>query len=237
MQKFMSLALLAFVGVSAIFLSAARAEESVVRERKARLRNEPSPQAELLRILTEPIETKDFTTPMTLKDALGLLYEKFGARNMELPVLIDSAAYRRLEAKDDPYETPVSVQPVPRVLSVGKLLAIFAAKIPQKSTFIVRDGYVEIVPEASPEVLLQQRVLGSYKERPLGEVLQDVADHSGISIAVDPRLATQVRQPVSATFNNDVGVREAVTMLARIAGLRAEFLGSGALITGPPEGK
>jgi hypothetical protein len=191
---------------------------------------------ELVRLLAMfELETRDFVTPMTLKDALGLLFEKTAARGRPVPILVNSAAFRKEGThEDDPYETQVSLPPLPLRVTLGKALRLFLARMPNaNATYLVKDGFVEVLPEtaASPKMLLQQKVLALYRGRPVAEVLEELAERCGVTIVLDPNAGPQLRQPITATFRNDVSLRDSITMLARMAGLRAEFLSTGVFIT------
>lgn len=197
-------------------------------------------RAEFLRVvIEEQIETKDFTNPMTLKDVLGLLYEHIAHKGIEVPILVDTAAFKT-ESPDaaDPYEANVNLPPVPRTLTVEKALCLILAKLPtQNATFVVNDRFVEVTTQraATVEHLLKRKVLAQYVKRPLVEVLEDLSERSSVSIIVDPHLGQRAQQDITATFRNEPTVKEVLVMLARVAGLEAEFLPYGVFFTIPAE--
>ncbi len=191
----------------------------------------------LIKLLNEPIETKDFVNNMTLRDAVGLLYEKFANKGKDLPFVINRAAFREDQAMNnfDPNETQVSLPPLPRVLPVRSVLQLMLAEMPHKATFLVRDGRIEIVPEklARAEQLLQQKVMATFTRRPLSEALQELSAQTGVSIVFDVRQDEHATKQVTATFRNNVTLRDALVMLADMTGLRADFMPSGVYITAP----
>src|SRR5882724_3232451 len=65
----------------------------------------------------EVIETKDFTNPMTMKDALQHFYEMFAAKGKELPILVDIRAFRSEdETAPNVYDVQVQLPTVPKQL-------------------------------------------------------------------------------------------------------------------------
>jgi hypothetical protein len=195
---------------------------------------------QVIKLLDEPMEVKDFTVPMTLKDAVGLLYEKLGAKGKELPIVVNRAAFREEDDENsfDPNDASVALRPIPRVLSVGAMLRTMLAQMPQKSTFLIREGHIVMVPEklAKAEHLLQQKVTATFSQRPLVQAMQELSWQTGMSIVVDARGEESSRQSVTATFRNDVTLREAVVMLTRMANMEVEFMPSGVFISAPAKG-
>jgi hypothetical protein len=195
----------------------------------------------LIRLLEEPIETRWFTTPMTFKDAAGLLYEQFAAKGKELPIVVDRAAFRDGDPSTafDPYETAVSLQPVPRQVSAGDALRTMLSLMAQRTTFLIREGQVVVVPEshARAEHLLQRTVRATFDDVPLQDALQELAGMTGMSIILDTRQEGAAKRRVSATFRNDITLRDAITTLVDMNELRADFMTSGVYVTAPKASK
>jgi hypothetical protein len=185
------------------------------------------------RVTEETIDTAPFVNRMSLKDAIGLLYEIMSAKGTELPILIDTEAFKRQD-KDavDPYETAVSLPPVPRRMTVEKALRLMLPNVPN-AAFVVRRDFVEITTEkeASLDMLLKQGVLGDFSRRRFSEVISELAARHGITIIIDEQQAAQANKEISATFRNDVALRDAIVVLARSAALHAEFLPTAVFIT------
>jgi len=98
------------------------------------------------RLLEEPIEMKDFQLPMTLKEALGLFYEKMAAKGLELPILVDTEAFKDgNNDAPDIYDTPVKFPPFPRRMSLATALRMALSKIPTgNATYLIRRNFIEI---------------------------------------------------------------------------------------------
>src|SRR2546421_12252094 len=48
----------------------------------------------IAKALAEKVDMKDFLNQMTLKEFIGLLYEKLAAKNKEVPILVDWNAFK-----------------------------------------------------------------------------------------------------------------------------------------------
>jgi hypothetical protein len=190
----------------------------------------------LIQVLNEElIEVKNFTTPLTLLDMLGLLYEQMAAKGHEVTILVDVAAFRSgCTEPTDPYEAHVYLPSLPRKMPLEMALRLVLSKIPN-ATFIVRDGLVWITTEkeASVEQLLKQKILAQYTKRPLREIVQEIEERTGVSIIIDPRLENRGNPELTATLRNAATAKGALEMLARMAGLKAEFHSYGVFITEP----
>jgi tetratricopeptide (TPR) repeat protein len=132
----------------------------------------------IYKLLQEPIETKDFTTPMTLKDALGLLYERFAAQGKELPILVDTAAFKEDAAEaPDPYEATVSLPPVPRKLSIATALRLMLSKIPtNNATYLIRRDFIEITTN---DRMIKDKVLRVF---PVGDLVIPISMMGGMGM-------------------------------------------------------
>jgi hypothetical protein len=174
----------------------------------------------LMSRLGEPIETKDFQVPggMSLKDALGLFVEKLAAKGMELPILVDSAAFR--EESIEVYETPIRFPPFPRRLALATALRLALDQVPEKNaTYLVRPTHILIttLQRATPE---KQTIRGLFVKRPLEAVLEELSAQTGISVLLDPKVGDKAKTPVTAKFRNETSLPTAVRVLADMADLR-----------------
>jgi hypothetical protein len=195
--------------------------------------------AALTRMLDEVIDTKDFTNPMTLKDALQLFYEKFAARGKEFSVIVDLDAFRRAEPDSpSPYEAMVQLPTVPKQMPMYVTLRMMLGQVPAKATYMIRQGHVEIVPPASAtsRVLLQERVFTRADKASLREVLDDLSALTGAPIVLDARAKDKGQEIVSIVLNN-MSLEDCLTVLTEQAGLRFVTLESGIFVTLPEEAK
>ncbi len=130
---------------------------------------------EIYKMLEEPIETKDFVNQMTLKDAIGLLYEKFAAKQKDLPILVDSGAFKE-DAADaaDPMETQVSLPAQPRKMSIATALRLMLSKVPtNNATYLIRRDFIEITTN---DRMIKDKVLRVY---PVGDLVIPISMMGG----------------------------------------------------------
>jgi hypothetical protein len=195
--------------------------------------------AALTRMLEEVIETKDFTNPMTLKDALQLFYEKYAAKGKEFSIFVDTDSFRRAdENSPSPYEAQVYLHPVPKQMPMFVALRMVLSQVPVKATYIIRQGHIEIVPPASAtaKALLQERIFTRAEKTPLRDVLDELSALTGAPIVLDARAKDKGKETVSIVLNN-MSLEDSLTVLTEQAGLRFVTLESGVLVTLPEEAK
>jgi hypothetical protein len=189
-------------------------------------------------MLHEPFETKDFTNPMTFKDALQLLYEKFQTRGKEFAILVDVKGFNRVDPDINVYDVQVQLPPVPRQMPTHVALRTMLDQFPVNATFIVRESHIEIVPPSATSIktLLRKRVLLRVEDVPLRVVLDRLAVQTGAPIILDARVRDKGQERVSLLLNN-LSLRDALYVLTEQAGLRYEVLQSGVFVTLPGEPK
>lgn len=182
--------------------------------------------ARLAESLEEPIDMKDFQLPMTLKEALGKFYEVFEAKGKELPILIDTNAFKE-ESPDAPdvYDTQVKFAPFPKIMPLSAAVLVALSQIPtNNATYLIKGTHVEITTfaKANPEHLLGLRVTARFHNRTLADALDELADQTGATILVDNRLAEKVKATVSTPFRTMVTLESALGLLVEMADLRLE---------------
>ncbi len=126
-------------------------------------------------LLDEEIEMKDFQAPMTLKEALGLFMERFAGKQKDLPILVDTEAFKE-ENPDAPsiYDTPIQFQPYPKKMMLATALRLALAKVnPPNATYLIRRNYIEIT---TIERQTRERVLRVY---PVGELVIPISQQMG----------------------------------------------------------
>lgn len=195
---------------------------------------------DIIRALQTPLDMKDFQNPMTLKEALGLLHEKIEelgvlGKNVGLPIFIDQGAFQddHPEAPDI-YESQVKFPPYPKKMTVASALQHALGQVPTgNATYVVRRGTITIltVKHASIKVLLQQKVLANFEKKPLDEVLHELAEQTGVSIQLDSRAKEKQPLQVTALFRNDTSLRDALIIMADMAGLQVVELPSAVYVT------
>jgi HEAT repeat protein len=90
------------------------------------------------------VDMKDFRRPMKLKDALCQVMEQMAAKGIELPILVDSEAFREDHGNADVYDVTVRFLPRPAQMTVARFLEAALAQVGPDATFLVRRNYVEV---------------------------------------------------------------------------------------------
>src|SRR5262245_9169182 len=119
-------------------------------------------------------------------------------------------------------------------LAMALQTAILQAS-PVETTFVIRHGIVEITPAkcATLDKLLQQKILANYEQKRLDEVLNDLAEQTGVSVQLDSRAKEKHAMPVTALFRNDTSLRDVLTIVANMADLQVVELATGVYVTTP----
>lgn len=197
---------------------------------------------DILRALQTPIDMNDFQNPMTLKETMGLFYEKVQnlgvlGRGVGLPVLIDQAGFKEVAPEaPDIYDTPVKFPVYPKKMTLATALQLALSQIPMaETTFLIKRGAVEIVPvkRATLDILLKQKVLGNFEGKFLSSALEELAETSGVSIQMDKRLLDKANVQVTGMFRNNVSLRDALLMLTESAGVKMLELPTAIFVTTP----
>src|SRR6516164_342664 len=129
----------------------------------------------LIRMLEQPIETKDMQEPVKLKVALEHFSDHFGGK---LSILVDKNAFSAELGPDseDPYETEVCLPPVPAKMSVDRALRAIITQIGNgKATYVIRRNWIEITTlkhSAMANSLHHLCIVKSFEQQPLPDVLQ-----------------------------------------------------------------
>ncbi|HYT91815.1 MAG TPA: hypothetical protein VEL76_24080, partial [Gemmataceae bacterium] len=204
----------------------------------------PAKIRELQALLNEIIDMKDFRAPMTLKEALGLLQDKLNAKfqgDDVLPILVDEAAFKAVDPDaPDVYDTEVRLPPFPRRMSVATALRFALAKIPTKNaTYLLRQGMIEVttLQAASPKQLLRQRVTANFKQFPLHDAIEVLAEQTGLNVVLDQRVGDKLKTPVSATFGNGITLEGALRLLTDMTDLKLYITDGYVYVTTPANAK
>jgi hypothetical protein len=175
---------------------------------------------------------------MSLKELVGLLYEKLNAEGKDLPILFVTEAFREEDPDgDDITNSQVRIPPFPRKMTIGTLLRTALSRVPLKNaTFVVYPDYLEIttLKRASVPYKLKQRVLATFDNRKLWQALNHLSEITGTSIVIDNRAGDKEERLVSAAFLNDVTLGAAVAALAEAAELKMVVLKSGIIFVTTP---
>jgi hypothetical protein len=188
-------------------------------------------------LLNEFLEMKDFQQPMSLKEALGCLMEKYALKGKELPIVVDQAAFKEENPEGaGVYDTQVQFQPFPVRMRTSMVLDLMLSKIdPPNGTYLIRDGVVLVTTKkrASVRHLLEAKVLAEFHNTPFSEAMEELSAMTGASIVLDMRLGDKLKTPVSASLKNDVSLESALRMLTDMADLKLVCLPAGIYVTHP----
>jgi hypothetical protein len=212
--------LLLVAAVSVLLPSAAYAAESPTAEQARRA-------AEVRKKLAATINFGGIDDPETkLDDALGFLGKTF-----DIKFEINEQAFKD-EMIDNVSEKALG-QAIPKMENASPETALrrILARIPAPSgtTFVVRDGVVEITTRryTSPslwgagtdgDTVPAPETSITFDKRELKDALQEIADATGVNIVLDARAGDKGKTPVTATMRG-VGVDTAVQLLANMADL------------------
>jgi hypothetical protein len=193
---------------------------------------------QLLRVLEEAVETKDFQDEQGFEKALVLLKEKLAARGKELGLLVHNAEFKEGTHSRQIIDgqLPIKLPPSSGRLPLSMVLRLLLAQLDdEEATFLIRNGVVEILPArlATPGVLLQTKIAAVFARVPLEEALQILAYQTGMSIVLDNRASGQSKTNISATFRNDVTLEAAARLVAEMAELKLVVMPAGLFVTTP----
>jgi hypothetical protein len=198
----------------------------------AQVPNRELPSREIIRLLNEPIDMRDFfQVPMTLKEFAGLLYEKYQAKGHELPLLVDVAGFT--QENFDFYEMTVLFPPYPKSMSAMTALRLALSQSPVEATYLIRQGRIEVVPASRATLphLLKQRVTADFSRMPFAEAVHALAEMTGVSIQIDSRLPAKESPAVTATFRNDMSLRDVLRVIADLGGAQVTELETGVILS------
>ncbi len=198
---------------------------------------------DIIRVLNSPLDMREFRNPMTLNEALGLIYEHVATagalgKKVGLPILVDQKGFKDVDPEaPDIYESQVKFPPYPKTMTVATALNHALSQVPTgEATYVIRRGMIVITSAKQNRIenSLKQTVLGDFVRKPLDEVIQELAEQTGVSIQLDSRAVKDKQNiQVTALFRNDTSLRDALVMLADMAGLQVVELSTGVYVTSP----
>ncbi len=189
--------------------------------------------SQLIALLQERIDTKDFTTEMTPNDFLNLLsltiQKKYGK---DVTFLLDSKAFQEDYSDSKTDECTIKFRPYPSLMSVGTALQYALDQLPgQKAQVLIRNHMVIITTQrrGSLEYLINERITATFLDLPFNKVIGNLADMSGVSINLDPLVEEKANKKISAIFRNDVTLEGTVRIVTEMAGLKLIDMKAGGL--------
>jgi RNA polymerase sigma factor (sigma-70 family) len=196
---------------------------------------------EVIADLQELLDMRPFQAEMTLDETLGLISQQFFNKGKEIIILINDNAFK--EENPDmppPNETVVKFPAFPAKMTAALVLERAISKISSNNAELqIRSGVVYITTwsAVAKSLILNEKVMAIFENRPLAEVVEDLADQSGVSINIDPRVGDKATFRITATFRNDVTIGGALRTVTNMAGLKVVNMKSGLYITTPANAK
>ena len=128
------------------------------------------------RLLKEEMDMTPFQIPMKLKEVLGLMYEKLAAKGTDLPILVDTEAFKADNPDaGDIYDTQVQFPGFPKKMAISTALRLALSQIPtQNATYIIRRNRVEIT---TAKRVTEDKVLRVY---PVGQLTMPISGGMGM---------------------------------------------------------
>jgi hypothetical protein len=187
----------------------------------------PATSTSLRRLLSEKVKIPDpfRAAPVALRIVLGYLdFRTVVDKSESLPIVFDKKAFKDdvPDAFDSLLDTPIEFSTFANSLTYRQVLEHSIRQLPADATFLIRDGLVVILPGAAAKIdrLLQRKIAVEFRGKPLVATLDELADLSGISIAIDPRSEEMQKKTVDARFSGDVSVRGILDSLADLHDLK-----------------
>jgi hypothetical protein len=192
---------------------------------------------EIRKRLDRLIETKDLRQLTSLGEGLQFLEHKLsdgGKVNLEI-VLREHLFKKENPDSPDIAETKIKFPPFPKRMSAATALRILLSKVPtNNATYRLRAGQIQVTTiDDAATVQLNEPVGGSYRDRPLAEVLDKLAAQSGVTIILDRRVSKQGQVPVRAYLGAFVSLQTALRLLTDMADLRYVIIGNAVYVTSP----
>lgn len=173
--------------------------------------------SEILVLLDDTVNGDLFTERRKLPDALAMINLHLARRGVQLPFWVNIRAFKE-ENPEAPELAEIEVKardlgPRPKVWRVLRdLLEDFPSR---NAAFVVRPGYIEITTNERAMFAYQEPVMLHVRNRPLGLVLEDLFEQTGVSIAVDPHVSRKLREPVSATITQPMPLHDALSVVLK----------------------
>jgi RNA polymerase sigma factor (sigma-70 family) len=188
--------------------------------------NPPARDKDLADLLAQNVQFSgyDADPKMTLQEALDHLADRF-----HLTFDVNEAAFKA-DGLEDVLAVFIVDKPVPKMnATLATVLRKILSRVPATSgsTYVVRRDAIELTTVAALRAELGRDgarallplVRVRFDQRPLAEVLQELAAATAYNIVLDVRVGDKAKEPVSATLTN-VPLDTAVRVLADMADLK-----------------
>jgi hypothetical protein len=197
----------------------------------------PAQPAKFHHLLGERLDMKEFQQELSLKECLQLIIDQFANRRIELPILVDTEAFK-MDNPDAPdiYETRIKFPPFPRQMTVATALRVALDRVATgDATYALMPDHLLITTykRTSPEYKLDQKVTGIFEKRTLQAVLRELSESQGTTIILDNRIGEKANIEVNVTFLGEVTLAGALRVLTEMADLKVLVLDGAIFVTTP----
>jgi hypothetical protein len=221
-RAFTALALV-FVGAAVVWTQQPKPAEQEANERK-KIRV-PATPASLRRLLDMPIPIpEEFKQQVPLRLVFKYIEDQLGELGQTFPIWIDQNAFKE-DAADagDLLDTNVTYPPFLRAPKLRTYLEIGLSQMPgQNATYLVRGDYLEVTTNAlaNPAFRLDTPIAVDFRDEPIGRIIEQLSDMTGVSILLDDRLLDLTKKTTQLRSNGDISLRGALQTLADTYDLR-----------------
>lgn len=186
------------------------------------------------------IKTSEFEEKMKFRKFLQEISKRLKAQDRAVTIDVDIDP-RELGAEAPlPFDEEISIFSNRENITVIDALRQALKQICRgRAGLVIRAGKVEIVDAKFllKDHMLNQFFRADFKDQRLDLALEELSELTGVSIIVDARAKPKVQTPVTARFNDDVALQDAVRMLTETAELKIVHLVTGLYITTPEHAK
>lgn len=171
--------------------------------------------SEILLLLDDTVDGELFLKPRKLPDALAMINLHLARRGVQLPFWVNVHAFKE-ETPEMPELAEMEVLsrdrgPRPKV---WRVLQDLLDSLPTRNgAFLVRPGHVEITTSERAAQSWGEPVMLQVRNKPLGAVLNDLFEQTGVGIAVDPKISRKLREPVTVTISQPMPLNEALSVV------------------------
>ena len=214
----------------------AKAESAPAKAKK----QQPPPaltSREVVSRLQLEVETAPYRERLKFKEFLADISAHLQTNDRAVTINVDMDAFIQ-DAPDapNPFEMEVVINSNRQRATAFDLLNQAVKQIAKSpAALVIRAGRVDIVPASftSKDHMYNQTVRAEFKEQRLDAALDELTDLTGVSLVLDPRARQKAQLTVTARFNGDVALQDAVRMLTEMADLKVVYLVTGLYITTP----
>lgn len=186
-------------------------------------------------LITTRIESKDFQGKLMLSEFAEKLSLAISKKGNRVQIEIDHEAFQGDNRKEYIADEKLELPPVPSKVSASFALRVALSQVGEgKATYWFRRGQVVITSAErarSAHFLKTTLVEADVKNRPLTDVLDHLAEQSGVSIIIDVRVSNKARTTVTAKVNGKL--ETVVRLLTEAAGLKHVVAGNMIYVTSP----